>query len=96
MIFWMEMACRDLVKPHLQSGQDTVGVRVDVEHLAASPVGAQVIFRARLTAVDDSKLSFEVEAEDREEVIGRGRQTRFVIDVERFARGLKKRFDARA
>ena len=96
MILWMEMACRDLVKPHLEEGQDTVGVRVDVEHLAASPAGAQVVYRAKLTAVEERKVSFDVEAADGEEIIGRGRHTRFVIDVERFARRLKKRFDGRA
>jgi predicted thioesterase len=95
MIFWMEMASRDLVQPLLEAGQDTVGVHVDVEHTAATPLGAQVLFRSKLTAVHDGKLSFEVEAVDAGEVVGHGRHTRYIIDVERFARGLKKRFDAR-
>ncbi len=95
MIWWMEVACRDLAKPHLEDGQDTVGVKVDIEHLAASPEGAKVLFRARLTAVEDRKASFEVEAIDGDEVVGRGSHTRFVIDVERFAARLKKRFEAR-
>jgi predicted thioesterase len=95
MILWMEMAARDLVKPALEAGQDTVGVHVDVEHLAASPVGAQVSFRAKLASVDDRRLTFEVEALDRDEVVGRGRHVRFVIDVERFAKRLEKRFASR-
>ena len=95
MILWMEIASRELAQPHLEAGQDTVGVHVDVEHLGASPAGAQVVFRSRLTAVDERKLSYEVEATDAGEVVGRGRHTRFVIDVERFARKLRKRFDAR-
>jgi fluoroacetyl-CoA thioesterase len=95
MIQWMEVASRDLVKPRLEPGQDTVGVRVDVEHLAATPLGAQVVFRSKLTHVDGRQASFEVEALDGDEVVGRGRHTRFIIDVERFARGLKKRFEAR-
>ena len=96
MIMAMERASRELAKPHLETGQDTVGVRVDVEHLAATPLGAMVAFRSKLTEVDGRKLSFEVEAVDGEEVVGRGRHTRFVVDVERFAAGLKKRFAARA
>lgn len=95
MIMAMEWASRELVKPHLEAGQDTVGVRVDVEHLAASPLGAMVVFRSKLTEVDGRKLSFEVEAVDGDEVVGRGMHVRFVVDVERFAAGLKKRFAAR-
>ena len=95
MIMAMEWASRELVKPHLEAGQDTVGVRVDVEHLAASPLGAMVVFRSKLTEVDGRKLSFEVEAVDGDEVVGRGKHVRFVVDVERFAAGLKKRFAAR-
>ena len=95
MILWMEMAARDLVKPRLEPGQDTVGVHVDVEHLAASPVGAQVIYRAKLVGLDERRLTFEVEALDGEDVVGRGRHVRFVIDVERFAKKLEKRFSSR-
>ena len=96
MIMCMELACRDLAKPHLDAGQDTVGVRVDIEHLAATPLGAMVDFRAKLTKIEERKLSFEVEAVDGEEVVGRGRHVRFIVDVERFAKGLKKRFAARS
>ena len=96
MIMCMELASRDLVRPHLDVGQDTVGVRVDVEHLAASPVGAMVVFHSKVTGVEGRKVSFEVKAVDGDEVVGRGRHVRFVVDVERFAQGLKKRFESRS
>ncbi len=96
MIMGMELASRDLARPHLENGQDTVGVRVDIEHLAATPLGAMVTFRSKLTGVEERKLSFEVEAVDGEEVVGRGRHVRFVVDVERFAKGLTRRFASRA
>ena len=95
MINWMEFAARDGVKPHLEPGQDTVGTRVDVEHIAATPLGAEVTYRSKLVAVDGRKLTFEVEAADAKEVVGRGRHERYVIDVERFAAGLRKRFAER-
>lgn len=95
MVLAMEWASRALAKPRLEAGQDTVGVRVDVEHLAATPVGAMVVFRSKLTEVDGRRLTFAVEAVDGDEVVGRGRHVRFVVDVERFAKGLKKRFAAR-
>lgn len=92
MIGWMEFAARDGVKPHLDPGQDTVGTRVEVEHIAATPLGAEVMYRAKLVGVDGRKLTFEIEAADGKDVVGRGRHERYVIDIERFAAGLKKRF----
>jgi fluoroacetyl-CoA thioesterase len=94
MISRLEFACRDAVLPNLESGQDTVGTRVSVEHLAATPLGKAVTYLAKLTAVDGRRLMFEVEAREGGELIGRGTHERFVIDVARFAAGLKKRFGA--
>ena len=92
MIGHMEYACRDAVLPHLDEGQDTVGTHVSVSHLAATPLGDQVTYRATLVEVEGRKLTFEVEARDSREVVGRGTHQRYIIDIERFAAGLKKRF----
>ena len=92
MIARMEIAAHDAVRPYLADGQDTVGTRVNVEHLAATPLGAEVTYGAKLTAVDGRRLTFEVEASDEREVVGRGTHERFIIDVERFAAGLRKKF----
>jgi predicted thioesterase len=92
MILWMEFAARDAVLPHLEPGQDTVGVRVDVSHLAATPLGAEVSYRATVAAVDGRRITFDVEAHDGTEVVGKGRHERHVIDVQRFAERLRKKF----
>jgi predicted thioesterase len=92
MIMWMEYAARDAVLPHLESGQDTVGVRVDVRHLAATPLGHEVTYRAIVTKVEGRQVTFEVEAHDGTEAVGKGLHERYVIDVKRFAEGLKKKF----
>ena len=92
MIARMEITAHDAVQPHLADGQDTVGTRVNVEHLAATPLGAEVTYGAKLTAVDGRRLTFDVEASDEREVVGRGTHERFIIDVERFAAGLRKKF----
>ena len=92
MIAHMEVAARDAVLPHLGAGQDTVGTHVDVSHLGATPLGDEVTYKAVVTAVDGRKISFDVEAVDSRETVGRGAHERHVIDVERFARGLKKKF----
>jgi fluoroacetyl-CoA thioesterase len=92
MILWMEHAARDAVLPHLEPGQDTVGVRVDVRHLAATPLGQEVTYRATVTKVEGRQLTFEVEAHDGTETVGKGLHERYIIDVKRFAEGLKKKF----
>jgi predicted thioesterase len=92
MIMWMEYAARDAVLPHLGPGQDTVGVRVDVTHLAATPMGEEVAYRATVSKVDGRRITFEVEARDGRETVGKGLHERHIIDVKRFAEGLKKRF----
>jgi predicted thioesterase len=92
MIMWMEYAARDAVLPHLDPGQDTVGVRVDVRHLAATPIGAEATYRATVAAVEGRRITFEVETLDGAETVGKGLHERYIIDVRRFAEGLKKKF----
>ena len=84
MLMLMEQAALEAVQVHLESGQTTVGTRLDVRHLAATPVGMDVTARARLVAVDGRKLTYEVEADDAREPIGAGTHERFVVDSDRF------------
>lgn len=84
MIRLMETAAVQAVDPHLPSGYATVGVRVEVAHLAATPVGMRVKATARLTAVEDRQLTFEVTASDERELIGKGSHRRMIIEVARF------------
>ncbi len=84
MIAMMEGAALRSVKPYLAEGQDTVGTRVDVFHLAATPVGAAVRAESELTEIDRRRLIFSVRAFCGEELIGEGTHERFIIDVEKF------------
>lgn len=84
MIRLMETAAVQTVDPLLPDGYSTVGVRVDVSHLAATPVGMRVKATARLIAVDGRKLTFEVTASDEREVVGRGSHQRMIIAVASF------------
>lgn len=84
MIGGLEMAARDLVKPLLDPGFDTVGTHVDVRHLAATPVGFSVVFYAEVTGVEDRRVRFHVWAEDEKEKIAEGTHERFIVNVERF------------
>jgi fluoroacetyl-CoA thioesterase len=68
----------------LDPGQTTVGTRVELDHLAATPVGRTVVARARLTEVSGRRLAFEVSLYDGEVVAARGRVDRVVVDRQRF------------
>ena len=59
MIGYLEMTARDSVKPFLDEGYDTVGARVDVRHLAATPIGMRVTFRSEVTGVEDPSSAFQ-------------------------------------
>ena len=92
MIHWMEICCRDAILPHLDEGQDSVGVKVEIEHLAATPMGQEVTYTAEVVEVDSRRVRFRVEASDGSETVGRGSHERYVIDIERFAARLRKKF----
>jgi predicted thioesterase len=89
LIYLMEVAAADAIQPYLPEGWVSVGVVVNVKHLAATPVGDTVVARAKVTAVTDNTVSFEVEAYDSVEKIGEGTHVRAPINVERFARRVR-------
>ena len=84
MIRLMEKAAVAAVDHLLPEGQRSVGVAVNVRHLAATPVGMKVRAQAELVAVDGRKLTFRVEAFDEAERVGEGEHRRVIIDLERF------------
>ena len=85
MVCMMERAAVAACDHLLPDGYRTVGIHVDVSHLAATPVGMRAIARAELTAVEGRKLTFRIEARDERELIGQGIHQRMVVSVERFA-----------
>jgi fluoroacetyl-CoA thioesterase len=92
MVRLMERAAVRALADHLGPGQQSVGVVVNVKHMAASPVGATVTARARLVAVDGRRLQFEVSAHDGVDLVGEGTHERALIDMARFEdRVAKKR-----
>ena len=84
MLALMEKAAADSVQPFLPEGQGTVGTRLSVSHLAATPIGLTVRAESELIAVDRRKLRFSVRAWAGSELIGEGEHERFVIDNARF------------
>src|SRR5581483_9357333 len=88
MIALMEGAAFNATRGALPPGQTTVGVHVNVSHLAATPVGRRVRARAELVNLQGRKLYFQVEAWDELEKIGEGTHERVVVDLGRFAKRL--------
>jgi predicted thioesterase len=84
MITLMERASVAAVDSYLPDGQTTVGIEVNVHHLAATPLGMKVRARSELLEIDGRWLTFRVEAFDEAEKIGEGSHRRAIIDVERF------------
>jgi fluoroacetyl-CoA thioesterase len=91
MVALMESAAVAAIEPLLPEGQSSVGIALDVRHLAATPPGQQVRARAEVAAVDGRKVTFQVQAWDERELIGEGTHTRFVIDVARFVQRVKSK-----
>ena len=84
MIALMEKASRELVQPYLEEGQSTVGTRLEVSHVAVSPIGAHIRAESTLVEIDRRMLTFEVKAYADGELIGEGRHQRCIIYAERF------------
>jgi fluoroacetyl-CoA thioesterase len=88
LIWFLEHAARAAVLPFLDEGECTVGSHVDVDHLAATPVGHAVTCLARVVHSEGRLIAFKLEARDETEVIARGFHRRRVIQVDRFVRRL--------
>jgi len=84
MINLMEYAARAALGSYLDEGEESVGIDVQVEHLSATPLGADVRATARVTDIQDRVISFAIEAFDGAAQIGRGTHRRAVIRTERF------------
>jgi len=84
MVSMMEEAALHAVEGLLPEGHQTVGIRLDISHVAATPVGMRVRAHAELVKVDGRKLTFRVSAEDEKEPIGEGVHERIVVNVARF------------
>jgi predicted thioesterase len=79
-----EAATVDALRGWIDSGSTTVGTRVELEHLAATPIGHSVTAEAVLVAVDGRRLTFDVMVHDGDLAVARGAVHRIVVDRARF------------
>ncbi|MCA9247819.1 MAG: enoyl-CoA hydratase/isomerase family protein [Planctomycetales bacterium] len=83
MILLMERTARKVLAPYLEDHEASVGVRVEIEHLAGAPLAAKVHGEARVTAIEGRTVDFDVAAYDGAELLGRGRHRRAVVAVDK-------------
>ena len=84
MVALMEKAACQALEGHLDEGSTTVGTMLNIEHVAATPVGMAVTAESTVTAVDGRKVCFDVAAYDEAGLIGKGKHERFIVNAEKF------------
>jgi predicted thioesterase len=88
---FLERTARHTLAPHLDADERTVGVEIDIKHLAPTPVGQTIHCRAQVIAGEGRQFTFQIEARDDHEVIVRGLHKRAVIRTGSFTSRVRKK-----
>ncbi len=91
MVGFIEWTCLEALKPHLDDGEGSLGIHIDVDHRAATPPGLVVTAEVEVTEVDGRQIGFDVTVRDEVEVIAQGRHKRFIVEWDRFNAGLAEK-----
>ncbi|MFZ5890687.1 MAG: thioesterase family protein [Myxococcota bacterium] len=91
----VEWVCMELLNPHLDEGEQSVGTGISISHTAATPPGLMVHLQVTLESVDGRRLRFRVKARDDLEKIGEGTHERFIIERARFMRRVAEKASSR-
>ena len=86
---WFESAAVLAIAPQLEPGEASVGTRLTIEHLKATPLGMRVRVESRVVAVEGRRVTFDAQAVDEVELVARGSHERFVVDLARFLSGVE-------
>ena len=89
MLYDVEFACRDLLLEHLEPGKDSVGTRVELDHVGATMLGMWAEITVTLASVNGPAVSFDFTVRDAVEEVARGKHNRFIVGVEKTAQRLK-------
>jgi len=87
----VEYTCRNWLLEHLDLGEDSVGTRVNIEHVGPALLGAEVTIDVRIAAVDGRRVTFEALVKDGPDEVLKGTHERFVVAVEKVRERLLKR-----
>jgi fluoroacetyl-CoA thioesterase len=94
LIWFLEHVALDLVKPSLDEGELTVGVQIEMEHLAPAPLGSQVTCRTRVVHVEGPVITFQIEANDSVGLLAKGLHKRRVVRAEKIAALVRKKMES--
>ncbi|MBK9605433.1 MAG: LysR family transcriptional regulator [Betaproteobacteria bacterium] len=89
LLYDIEMTCRDLLLEHIDAGKDSVGTRVELDHLGATLLGMWVEITVTLAEVNGGAVAFDFTVRDAVEQVARGRHNRFIVGIEKTAQRLK-------
>src|SRR5262249_52806911 len=91
MINLIEAAALAAIEHRLEKGYQSLGTRLDVRHIAATPAGMKVVASAEVTRVEGRTVHFRVKAEDEKELIGDGTHERVVVNVAKFDQRVQRK-----
>ena len=89
LLYDIEYACRDLLVEHIEPGKDSVGTRVELDHIGATLMGIWVDITVTIAEVNGAAVSFSFSARDAIEEVARGKHNRFIVGIEKTAQRLK-------
>jgi predicted thioesterase len=89
LLYDIEIACRNLLLAHGEPGRDSVGTRIELDHIAATLLGMWAEITVRLVEVNGNAVTFDFTARDAVEEIARGRHNRFIVSPEKTAQRLR-------
>jgi predicted thioesterase len=91
LLTFMQTTCADVLAPFLDRGEMAVSIKIEMSHLASTPIGMTITIRAEVIRVDGRRIYFKVEAFDEMEKIAQGYNDMFIIDEERFEKGIRRK-----
>jgi len=87
----LEQTARKAIQPLLPPGHSSVGIMIELEHLAPTPPGREVVCRARVIYVDGPRITFQLEAADEHEPIARGTHKRHIVETTRLEKRVARK-----
>jgi len=91
LVGFLERTARETIAEFLDADERSVGIEIDLKHLAPTPIGQTIHCRARVIFVEDKKVTFQIEARDERELIARGLHKRAIIRLEKFAKRVQEK-----
>ena len=91
LVGFLERTARETIAEFLDADERSVGIEIDLKHLAPTPIGQTIHCRARVVFVEDKKVTFQIEARDERELIARGLHKRAIIRLEKFSKRVQEK-----